>query len=357
MKLLSNHNYAKDVQIVSDFDYSWDKLKGSTILVTGATGLIGSFLIDVLMNHNNKKRLNCYIIALGRNYTKAYERFGKYFESEYFSFKEIDINNSISIEEEIDYIIHAASNTHPLAYSNDPIGTIKANVFATNNLLELAVKKKCKRFVFLSSVEIYGENRGDVEYFDECYSGDIDCNTLRAGYPESKRVGESLCQAYIKQFGLDVVIPRLSRTFGPTMLLDDSKALSQFILKAVKGEDIVLKSEGQQYYSYEYVGDAVSAIFEFMFDGKNGEAYNVTNPDCDIHLRDLANQIAFIVGKKVIYEIPNSDESAGYSKATKALLSIEKIKKIGWQPFFSMKNSLSRTIFILKDFLEKGNNK
>lgn len=352
MKLLSNENYAKDVQIVSNLDYSWDKLRGSTILITGATGLIGSFLIDVLMNQNNQNHLQCYIIALGRNYKKAYQRFGNYFESEYFSFKEIDINNSISIEEGIDYIIHAASNTHPLAYSNDPIGTIKTNVFATNNLLELAVKKKCKRFVFLSSVEIYGENRGDVDYFEENYCGLIDCNTLRAGYPESKRVGESLCQAYLKQYGLHVVIPRLSRTFGPTMLLDDSKALSQFILKAVYDQDIVLKSEGTQFYSYEYVGDAVSGVLKILFDGKMGESYNVTNPECDIRLFDLAHEIAAITGKKVVFEIPDVVESAGYSKATKALLGIHKIETIGWKPIFSMHYSLSQTISILKDIVK-----
>ena len=143
----------------------------------------------------------------------------------------------------IDYVIHAASNTHPVAYASDPIGTITANVFGTQYLLDYAKEADCKRFVFLSSVEIYGENRGDTDKFTEDYLGYIDCNTMRAGYPESKRTGEALCQAYRKQMEMDVVIPRLSRVYGPTMLMSDTKALSQFILKSVKQEDIVLKSE------------------------------------------------------------------------------------------------------------------
>ncbi|MFV0382284.1 MAG: NAD-dependent epimerase/dehydratase family protein [Breznakia sp.] len=155
------------------------------------------------------------------------EKNSAYFNEKNFIFLEMDINKPLDVETEtIDFMLHAASNTHPRAYANDPIGTITTNAIATNTLLKLAAIKKCKRFVFLSSVEVYGENKADIDKFSEDYCGYIDCNTLRAGYPESKRVAESLCQAYIRQKQLDIVIPRLSRVYGPTMLMDDSKALS-----------------------------------------------------------------------------------------------------------------------------------
>ena len=341
--------YNEEIKKYASKDIDWEKLRDKTFLITGATGLIGKFLIDVIMYKNDTDNLNCKIIALGRNESKAKERFANCFNSNLFKFYETDINETITIEEEkLDYILHAASSTHPLQYSNYPISTITANVIGTKNILDLAVKTNASRVLFASSVEIYGENRGDVEAFDESYLGYINCNTLRAGYPESKRTGEALCQAYIKEKGLDIVIPRLSRIFGPTILSTDSKALSQFINKAVNNEDIVLKSEGNQYFSYTYVGDAVTALLYTLFYGINGEAYNVSDTTYDITLKDLASTIAKQVGKEVIFDLPSEEERKGYSTATKAIMVSDKIKKLGWTVEESLDKTLNTTINILK---------
>ena len=341
--------YNEEIKKYASKNIDWEKLKDKTFLITGATGLIGKFLIDVIMYKNDTDNLNCNVIALGRNESKAKERFANCFNSNLFKFYETDINETITIEEEkLDYILHAASSTHPLQYSNYPISTITANVIGTKNILDLAVKTNASRVLFASSVEIYGENRGDVDAFDESYLGYINCNTLRAGYPESKRTGEALCQAYIKEKGLDIVIPRLSRIFGPTILSTDSKALSQFINKAVNDEDIVLKSEGNQYFSYTYVGDAVTALLYTLFYGVNGEAYNVSDDTYDITLKDLASTIAKQVGKKVIFDLPSEEERKGYSTATKAIMVSDKIKKLGWSVEESLDKTLNITINILK---------
>lgn len=341
--------YNEEIKKYASKDIDWEKLRDKTFLITGATGLIGKFLIDVIMYKNDTDNLNCKIIALGRNESKAKERFANCFNSNLFKFYETDINETITIEEEkLDYILHAASSTHPLQYSNYPISTITANVIGTKNILDLAVKTNASRVLFASSVEIYGENRGDVDAFDESYLGYINCNTLRAGYPESKRTGEALCQAYIKEKGLDIVIPRLSRIFGPTILSTDSKALSQFINKAVNNEDIVLKSEGNQYFSYTYVGDAVTALLYTLFYGINGEAYNVSDTTYDITLKDLASTIAKQVGKEVIFDLPTEEERKGYSTATKAIMVSDKIKKLGWTVEESLDKTLNTTINILK---------
>ncbi len=246
--------------------------------------------------------------------------------------------------EQVGYVIHLASNTHPAAYAKDPIGTVLTNMYGLKNLMDFADAHKAKRFAFSSSVEVYGENRGDVEKFDESYCGYIDCNTLRAGYTESKRCGEALCQAYISQKGMDIVIPRFARSYGPTLLQEDTKAMSQFLHKALAGEDIVLKSEGTQYYSYTYMADAISGLLTVLLLGQSGEAYNIADEKSDIRLKDLAEIIAEAVGRKVIFEIPDAVESAGYSKATKARMDSTKLTALGWRATYDIRQGVARTL-------------
>ncbi len=349
MKLLEIEEYKKQIEQYANYNIDWNLLKNKSFLISGATGMIGKCLIDIIMYKNEYDNLNCTIIALGRNKEKASNRLGEYFNNNNFKFIESDINKSIDVEDEkIDYILHAASSTHPLQYSNDPIGTITANVMGTYNLLELGAQKNIDRFLFASSVEIYGENRGDIDKFDENYLGYINCNTLRAGYPESKRTGETLCQAFIKQKNMDVVIARLSRVFGPTMLMSDSKASSQFIKNGINEEDIVLKSEGLQNYSYSYVFDAVMGLLICLTKGKCGEAYNIADDKFDIKLKDFAKACADTVNKKVIFDLPDETERAGYSTATKALLNATKIKEIGYFVEQGFNDRIEDTIKILK---------
>lgn len=351
MRLLENEQYQNDVRRIAETAIPWEKLKNTSILISGATGMIGKFLIDVIMFRNMRYQQQCKIYALGRNTEKAIERFEEYEEDSKFAFIPSDINKEIEVDciEKIDYVIHAASNTHPIAYAKDPIGTITTNVLGLKNMLDIAKDKHIKRFLFLSSVEIYGENKGNVELFDEEYCGYIDCNTLRAGYPESKRVGEALCQAYRKQYEMDIVIPRMARSFGPTMLLSDSKASSQFIKKGVAGENIILKSKGNQLYSYIYVADAVSGILTCMLLGEDGQAYNIADEKCNVRLLDMARITADCVGTNVLFEMPNQTEQEGYSKATKALMNSKKIRNLGWEAKYDLSTGLKQTIDILKN--------
>ncbi len=346
MSIFENERYLQDIRRVTELELPWEQLRGSTMMISGATGMIGSFLIDVLM----EKGLDMTILALGRNEEKAKARFARWWNCKGFRFCQCDINRGIDVQaEQVDYVFHAASNTHPVAYATDPIGTITTNIIGTDNLLRFAADRGARRVLFASSVEVYGENRGDRETFTEDYCGYINCNTLRAGYPESKRAGEALCQAYIKQAGLDVVIPRLARTYGPTMLMSDTKALSQFLKKGIAGEDIVLKSEGTQLFSYTYVADAVSGVLYCLLLGKCGEAYNIADSASDIRLRDLAGIIAQVCGKKVIFDLPDATERAGYSTATVAVMDSEKIRTLGWKAQYTIQDGLEQTLTILKE--------
>ena len=330
MDLYKNDLYMEDVRRTAELDLPWERFRDKAVLISGATGLVGSFLVDVLMQ-KNLEGLGCKVYALGRSEEKAKARFGDRSTDPLFSFLPYDINLPFVREDigKVDFVLHLASNTHPMQYSTDPIGTITTNIIGLQNMLEFACAHGSERFAFASSNEIYGENRGDAELFDEEYCGYIDCNTLRAGYPESKRCGEALCRAYEKQKGLSVCIPRLTRSYGPTMLMSDTKAISQFIRKGIAGEDIVLKSAGTQYYSYTYVADAVSGLLTVLLLGEDGAAYNIADESSDM------------------FEIPDAVEAQGYSKATKARLDGAKLRKLGWKPFYDIKGGIRRTMQIL----------
>ena len=181
----------EDIRYVAGLNLPWSKLQNKSVMLSGATGLIGSFFIDVILEKNILDNLNCTIYALGRNEKKARERFSKHIEDPHFQFISYDVKTPLICKDigKVDYILHLASNTHPILYSTDPIGTITTNIIGAQNLLDFALEHHATRFVFASSNEIYGENRGDVELFHEEYCGYINCNTLRAGYPESKRCG------------------------------------------------------------------------------------------------------------------------------------------------------------------------
>jgi hypothetical protein len=197
-KLYANQKYMEDVRYVGQLDLPWDKLKGKNIMLSGATGMIGSFLIDVIFDKNRKDDLDCTVYALGRNEERAKARFGELAADSHFVFIPYDVKMPFDRDDlgRIDFVLHLASNTHPMQYATDPIGTVTTNIIGAQNMLDIAVEHKAARFAFASSNEIYGENRGDTDFFDEDYCGFINSNTLRAGYPESKRCSEALCQAY-----------------------------------------------------------------------------------------------------------------------------------------------------------------
>lgn len=319
-------------------------LHGKRILVTGATGLIGCCLIDAIM-YANQSRADITVYAVGRSREKASSRFGEYYDNDKFVFLVQDVRHPLPEELKVDIIVPLASNTHPLAYSQFPIETIEINVKGAEFALTKAIE--CGATVlYPSTVEVYGNARGQ-DYFTEDYTGSLNLSNARSCYTESKRLSESLCQSFIAERGADVKIARLSRIFGPTMLKSDTKASSQFILKALKNEDIVLKSEGKQYFSYTYVADAVLALLYVLAYGVRGQAYNISNVDCNMHLKDFAEYCASWANKSVVFDLPDEVERKGYSVASQAILDNSRLLHLGWQPHYPAKDAIERTLKIL----------
>ena len=334
--------YQADLQHILDIK-DIERLSGRHFLITGATGMVGTCLIDALMKYNQENNAGITVFAVGRHREKAEERLGEHFSSRYFHFLEQDIREPFPSSVRADYIIPLASNTHPLAYSKYPVETIEINVKGAENALRKAAE--CGATVlYPSSVEIYGNG---IAAFSEDCNGSLNLATSRACYTESKRVSEALCQSYISEYGIDCKIIRLSRLFGPTMLPGDTKASSQFIQKALAREDIVLKSKGDQVFSYTYIADAIQAMLFVLLKGECGQAYNVASDKCNVRLADFANGCAAFAGTSVIYNRPPDVEAKGYSVATKALLSTEKLRKLGWASSYSFNEALKRTLVIL----------
>lgn len=320
----------EDIKLVAELNYDWKKLNNKTILLSGGTGFIGQFFINVIKYRNLVHGDNIKVIGLSRHALPNEKN---------ITYRECDVTKRIEVESAADYVLHLASNTHPKQYSEDPVGTITTNIFGCYNLLEFAKKAGAKRFLLASSVEVYGE--GTKSPVDESFSGPVDFNTSRAGYNEAKRLSESLCQSYRAQYGMDCVIVRFARCFGYDKK-DDTKAVAQFLKKAVEGQDIVLKSEGKQRFSYCYVADAASALFKILLDGADGEAYNVSDDDEGKNLGDYAKLIASFAECNVVFDFDQS-RNLGVSKANYALLDCKKLKALGWRPMWTVSGALSKT--------------
>lgn len=321
-------------------------VNGKAFLITGASGLIGSCLIDLLMIANEKGTTN-HIYALGRSAKKLESRFANYMNSNTFHVLEQDICFPINDNLHFDYIVHAASNADPINYAKYPAETMTINMLGTINVLEYIRHNPGCVAEFLSTFEVYG-NTGKDDY-EESDVGILNFNEIRACYPESKRAAETLVRCYVKEYGLDVKIGRLSSIYGPTMAADDSKAHAQFMRNALDGKDIVLKSKGLQRRTYCYVLDAVTGILTVLFHGEKGEAYNISNEKSIVSIAELAQIIAEKCGRKVVYALPSELEMNGFSKPQNCILDNGKLKALGWHANYNIFEGVNECLSILEE--------
>lgn len=331
--------YVKDLQEACSLDLPWEQLNGCNILITGATGLIGSCLVDTLMLNPKK---DYHIYAAGRNEKRAHERFSKFMNDGIFHFIHYDITQPLQSEIDYHFIVHAASNASPNFFSQHPVEVMESNINGVSNLLKYGLNHNLKRLLFVSSGEVYGE--GDGRTFTEEYSGYVDCTSPRACYPSSKRAAETLCASYMAEYGTDVVIARPCHIYGPCFTESDNRVYAQFIRNVIRDEDIVMKSNGSQFRSWCYVVDCVSALLYILLKGQAGEAYNIADNNSNISIRELAELIANVTGQKVIMEIPDSMELRGYNIVTKSTFSTAKLHALGWHPITPIKAGMKKTI-------------
>lgn len=318
-------------------------LNGKRVLITGVTGLIGSFMADALAFLNLKGGADIQIYAAGRSEARVLDRFGALCAQPWFHFVAYDACKPVKFDFQADVVIHAACSAHPLAYARDPVGTMQANLVGAMHLLEYLRGCDNARMVFLSTGEVYGENPELLEGFRESDQGYIDPLNPRACYPESKRAAETLCASYAAQYGVDALVARLCHVYGPNITEANSRADAQFLRKVLAGEDIIMKSTGSQVRSFCYVADAVSALFVLIDRGKRGEAYNVANRYSVASIRKYAETLAKIGGVQLTFDLPPEVERAGYSRVTRAVLNPAKLEELGWRAQYDLNTGLEHT--------------
>jgi len=339
MRLIDNETYRSQLDdVLTTLDLS--PLQGKTVLVTGALGMLGSCLLDLLRHLEGTR-----VIALGRDAVAAENRFGP--PAHNYFFHQQDVCDPIEpIQGSIDYIIHAASNSNPVRYAQDPVGTLMANVQGAKNLLDFGRAHKMKRFLYVSSGEVYGQPNESCADFTEDYCGPIDLSSPRSCYPEGKRAAEVLCQSYLLQYGVDSVIVRPCHLFGPTMTRRDSRAVSEFLWNAVDRQNIVMKSAGLLERSHCYVMDSAKAILLVLLKGKRGQAYNIADRRYQMRVGEFAQRVAQAGGCQVVYEKPTELERMGFSRTTRAVLDASKLERLGWVP--TQRSFIQETVDILR---------
>lgn len=336
----------KDLEDIAEYDLPWESLNNSTILITGATGLIGSLLVKTMAKVNQKYNLNLKILAGIRNVGVARDIFYGYD----VQIIDWDIRDEISIKSNLDYIIHCAAVTKSLDMIKYPVELIQTAIYGTENILKLAKEKNVKSIVYLSSMEVYGITDSTLEKVIESDLGYIDLKNPRSSYGESKRMCENLCSCYFVEYKVPVKIARLAQTFGPGVSNTDNRVFAQFAKSVLSGQDIILHTDGSSTGNYCYTVDAIKGILLLLLKGENGEAYNISNEETNVTIREMAELVAekIACGKiSVITEIPLNNP--GYAPKVKMKLSSDKIKRLGWTPSIGLEEMYLKMIEGLKD--------
>ncbi|WP_036978336.1 NAD-dependent epimerase/dehydratase family protein [Pseudobutyrivibrio sp. MD2005] len=339
--------YKNDLNNAIDSTVNFDKLFNKTVLITGITGLIGGFIVDILLYANETLDANIEIYGLARNEQKARERFA-YTNSKKLNYLFQDVCQPITLNAQIDYIIHAAGDGYPEAFRVRPVEIMTPALLGTVNTLELAREKQIKAYVYISSGEVYGAPASDNRPFKETDMIMAAGMSTRSCYPVAKQAAEILCASYALEYNVNAIVSRLSHTYGPYTTAIDNRASTQFIANASKGQDIILHSKGNQIRSYTYIADTASALLTILINGKSGEAYNIANANSTASIAEFAKTLAQIAQVNCEFEIPDEIQQKEQTPISYAVLDASKIKTLGWNGRYELIDGLKCTLENLK---------
>lgn len=350
MCILENVLYMDDLyrslSSLKNIDFMHDK----TFLITGATGLICSSVVDLLEIINIKNKLNWKIILAVRNIGKAQCRFRAFTKYNNITYMQYNLKDDFGFPEKVDYIIHGASNAYPSVFSQFPVETITDNFFGLENIIKYVIKKQT-RLLYISSSEVYGQLYTKDPIKENEY-GYIDILNPRSSYPIAKRALETICSSCISEYDIDCVIVRPGHIYGPTASEKDNRVASEFMYSAGRGKRIILKSEGKQIRSYCYCIDCASAIIEVLFLGKNGEAYNISNKNSMCSIKDMAYQFAISGNVELVFTLPEEKEKKSFNPMFNSSLDSTKLEALGWQPAFSMEEGFNHSVSIIQSIIK-----
>lgn len=332
------------MQRMSEAKLPWRELDGRTVLVTGATGMLASYVTWLLLYLHEHAGINVSVVALCRNRQRAEQYFGSYVSKPYFHLLIQDVCEPIAYEGKVDYVFHLAGNASPYFINSDPVGIMRCNLLGTMNVLEYARDCQTKKVIFASTREVYGKNE-EAELLDEQAYGAIDPLDDRSCYPESKRAAETLLKSYYLQYGVNYNAIRIAHSYGPTMQLEnDGRVMADLMGDVVAGRDIVLKSSGEAIRAFLYITDAVVGMFTVLFYGETAKAYNLANETEPISIKDLSHMLAALRADKKIQVVVSEGGQKGYCAYRRTALDTTAVEQLGWKPQVLLKEGISRVL-------------
>lgn len=347
---LENPIIIEDMEQLYQQKIEWGRLKNKKVMITGAYGMLATYLVYMLIYLNETYQYNIQIWVVVRNLQKLEEKFGVYVKKDYFNSYFHELDSEIQLEEKMEYIIHAASLASPQYYEKIPVEVIKPNVIGTYYLLEYAKKCHTKNFLFFSSSEIYGKQAEEVKVnYDENTLGIINPMEIRNCYSEGKRMGENLCACYSLEYGINTNSIRIFHTYGPTMdIKNDKRAFSEFVLNVLENKDIEMRSTGMAKRPFCYISDAVAAFFLVLLTDKSATVYNMCAEENYISIKELAEILVGLYPEKnLCVRRTVLEEDSSYSKKkdeNQITADSSKLKKMGWCPQIKVKEGFRRTI-------------
>ena len=337
--------YWQDISKVIDNIPNANKLYGKRIIITGSTGMVCSSVVDILAYLNHYQNAGICLFLAGRSNEKIALRFRDVLTADEYQYIEYDATKESNIDIEVDYIIHGASNANPAIYAKEPVETLLGNIIGLKSMLNTAKGNQGSRVLYISSSEVYGNRtyNDSSPYKEEDY-GYVDILNPRACYPNGKRAAETLCASYAQEYNVDFVIARLGHIYGPSITEADTRASAAFTRNVASGENIVMKSAGNQLRSYCYTLDCATALLTVLLNGKSGDAYNISNKNSIVSIRDMAEALAEAGKVKVVFENPSDTEKRSYNLMKNSGLNSSKLEGLGWKSEFSLRDGVERTI-------------
>ena len=347
--LYDNKNWIADIDKVIEVVPELDELAGKSLMITGAAGLVCSAVVDIIFRYNDTHDKKIQVLAAGRWPEEMSGRFGDLVNRDDFTFVVYDASKTDNvIDVHSDYIIHGASNASPNMIVKEPVETMMSNFLGMKYLLDYAKDQGTKRILYISSSEVYGEKEGTEPYKEGQY-GYIDLLKARNSYSVGKRAAETLCASYADEYGVESVIVRPGHIYGPTASPYDNRVASAWSYAVAKGEDIVMKSDGAQIRSYCYCLDCASAMLKVLLCGENCHAYNISNPDSIISIKQMAEILVKSAGVNLRMELPTDEERKGFNPMSNSSLESTSLTGLGWRGCFDAEAGFTHTVQILKE--------
>lgn len=346
---IENKVFEEDLKYITTRHFiHWNQLEGTTVLVTGGTGLIGSYIINSCLYYNKTHSGKIAILALVRNLDKAKEMYRAQIveDGSHLIFIPGSVEKLPQIKYHVDYIVHCAAPTASAFFAEKPVETIQISVLGTMNILKMATEKKIKSMVYLSSMEVYGPIH-QQEKVNEKHPSYLETMIARNSYPESKRLCETLCSSFFSEYQVPVNCIRLTQTFGPGIAYDDQRVFAMFIRSCIEKKDIVLLTEGKTCRNYLYLADAASAILTVLTSESRNQVYNAANEETYCSIREMANFVAEKIANneiKVKVQLGNAAKTKNFMPELFMDLDATKLRKLNWSPHFGLAEIFQRTV-------------